>query len=314
MEKKSRYGAALLFIVSEALLFMDVFRIAIVDLSLADIVRIGLGKENLDVLEGAAAVLEEYMKPYSFAVIGLAAVIVICAVLTAVLKKGNGLRFGIAGIAAVNAYMAALIILLLSRFSEVESGLAFFGLEDVTGMYRLPAVLWVVVYVAALILCICGIRAADKEKELKIIPDILPESFRQKENPWTDHQDLTEIAGVRGDMVMGERDHSTENDKFGGAVLGLSGIYAGKAYELTERTPVYFCRDVRQIFLSERQEETVLAEVYFVGRYGEYCVTPRETKCCFLESGQPLGKNRHYYIPRGSKIYLESRKDSFELA
>lgn len=92
---------------------------------------------------------------------------------------------------------------------------------------------------------------------------------------------------------------------FQGALKGLDGIYQKKIYPLEERRPVYFVSDGTQTFVAEEKQEELLAELYYIGAYGEYCVTPAKRQVCFLESGQPLGAGRHYYLRRGTRICLE---------
>jgi hypothetical protein len=57
-----------------------------------------------------------------------------------------------------------------------------------------------------------------------------------------------------------------------------------------------------------------LAAVYYISEYQEYCVEVNEKLCVFLESGQPLGKGRDYYLPRGTKIYVKDAGNTFTLA
>ena len=63
--------------------------------------------------------------------------------------------------------------------------------------------------------------------------------------------------------------------------------------------------------LSPYEEEGAAAGIYYIREYGEYCAEPFEKRAVFLESGQPLGKGRQYYLPRGTKIYVGSRENSF---
>ena len=38
-----------------------------------------------------------------------------------------------------------------------------------------------------------------------------------------------------------------------------------------------------------------------------------QTMTIFLTSGQPLGKNRFYYLPRGTEIYIKDQTNKFKL-
>ena len=59
-----------------------------------------------------------------------------------------------------------------------------------------------------------------------------------------------------------------------------------------------------------------LGDVY--KRQEEYWLTPEKKRMVFLESGQPLGEKREYYIPRGTIIQVSYSNNMepmrFELA
>ena len=59
----------------------------------------------------------------------------------------------------------------------------------------------------------------------------------------------------------------------------------------------------------ERYEEgNILAKIYYISEYQEYCVEPLEMRTVLLKSGQPLGANRLYYLPRGTEISIKDAK------
>ena len=104
------------------------------------------------------------------------------------------------------------------------------------------------------------------------------------------------------------------NPDFQGAIVGKSGIYQSKAYMLKDRIPVYFCGQKQPVVTTRSTGGEGLAKVYYVAEYQEYCVIPMGMKKVFLESGQPLGATREYYLPRGTEIYLEDNRFRFLLA
>ena len=91
-------------------------------------------------------------------------------------------------------------------------------------------------------------------------------------------------------------------------------MYAGKVYPLKDKTEVFFFLKEGEAVLSPYEEEGAAAGVYYIKEYGEYCAEPFEKGMLFLASGQPLGKGRQYYLPRGTKIYVSDRKNTFTLA
>ena len=82
---------------------------------------------------------------------------------------------------------------------------------------------------------------------------------------------------------------------------------------MEDRVPVYCCKEDRQMVVVPGRTGDLAAEIYYVTAYGEYCVKPHRRMTVFLESGQPLGEGREYYLPRGMRIYLENRDNSFVL-
>lgn len=104
------------------------------------------------------------------------------------------------------------------------------------------------------------------------------------------------------------------NARFSGAVVCEGGEYAGKAYPLQDKKEVFFFLDEGTVQLRPYEEEGAAAGIYYIGEYGEYCAEPFEKNILFLESGQPLGKGRQYYLPRGIKVYIGTRENTFTLA
>ena len=47
---------------------------------------------------------------------------------------------------------------------------------------------------------------------------------------------------------------------------------------------------------------------------GKYFIRPLKSTCVFLESGQPLGKDRDYDLPRETRLYIQDKKNMFTLA
>lgn len=104
------------------------------------------------------------------------------------------------------------------------------------------------------------------------------------------------------------------NLNFHGAVVGKSGIYHSKAYMLEDRVPVWFCGQHQPVLVTGSTGGEGLVKIYYIAEYQEYCVIPMGRRMIFLESGQPLGAAREYYLPRGTEIYLLDNRFRFLLA
>ena len=180
-------------------------------------------------------------------------------------------------------------------------------------IHILPVVCWAICYVAILGISIWGIVMTAKRPRTYVNRQILPENFHQRKNPWEDRRELTEQV-KRGTVKEKEIYTGETGYDFHGALLGMQDIYRDKVYPLEEKVPVFLAQEKAGIYVSERKEPEALVEIYYISEYGEYCVTPEKKGVCFLESGQPLGGGRHYYLKRGTRICAGEKRMIFELA
>ena len=106
--------------------------------------------------------------------------------------------------------------------------------------------------------------------------------------------------------------HNTTD--FHGGIIGKSGKYQGYGYPLRRKEQVFFQRIRGQVEISKAESRHSVASVFYVPEYDEYCFEPFYPLTCFLPSGQPLGKERTYYLPRGTEIYIFDKSNHFQLA
>jgi hypothetical protein len=101
---------------------------------------------------------------------------------------------------------------------------------------------------------------------------------------------------------------------FQGGIIGMSGKYQGYGYPLRRKEQVFFQAYEKQVEISKVESKNSVGSVFYVQEYDEYCFEPFYSLTCFLASGQPLGKERCYYLPRGSEIYIFDKNNHFKLA
>ena len=118
-----------------------------------------------------------------------------------------------------------------------------------------------------------------------------------------------------------QRSRMQGRSTFSGAIRGLQRMYEKKVYPMSMGEAVWICSDGVHIFMTKADqsiEHELLAEVFYVAEYEEYWLTPEKKRMVFLESGQPLGEKREYYIPRGTIIQVSYSNNiepmRFELA
>lgn len=235
----------------------------------------------------------------------------------------------------------------------VEGVKGFFGLGALTDigrieMHYLPVILWIVLYFLTLVMAVIGLVMKEEQSGQKRTEDILPENigrggsvYLNRIQELEENRKRAEDSRVAGSPYpAGNREITWQRNapprmpapkreaapyvpadrqtrqEFGGALLGESGRFASMAYPMRERVPVYFYREERGVVVVPEQEygREMMASVYYVDEYQEYCVEPAQKRMIFLESGQPLGAGREYYLPRGMRIYLINREQMFTLA
>lgn len=103
-------------------------------------------------------------------------------------------------------------------------------------------------------------------------------------------------------------------NRFEGALLGLSGKYKGLGYELNNLEEVSILLQENEYVLSCYHEENSVCTVFYVCDKEMYCVEPKQNNLIYLESGQPLGKDKQYHLYRKTRIYVNSKNNMIELA
>lgn len=339
MKRGLRYIIAVLLAGSLGIWFFPLLDMSIIELSLMDVMKTGLGfysgSAEAELLYGS---VQTYLSACAWGIAGAALLVLVEAFLTAVLdgKKGyivsliSSILNGIAGV--------LLFVLLWLGIEEVRESTILFLAGDIISLSFVPLAAWLAVCVLILILSIVGMklcspRKHDTQEEIYIeqisrlkqerIPEAEP-AFRQSmplAQEWGRPQQKAVQKPVQQDARKPAQKfgsvkpaQSVQEERFGGAVLGVSGMFAGKAYPLEKMTEVFFREENGKILITPYEAEDYLAGVYYIGQYGEYCVEPAEWMTVFLESGQPLGKGRKYYLPRGTNIYFRRKENQFILA
>lgn len=102
---------------------------------------------------------------------------------------------------------------------------------------------------------------------------------------------------------------------FHGALICRNGEFRGGGLAMLLNETISFGNadsDAVRVIGGER--DVTYCTVSYDEARGEYRVRPAETRSVFLASGQPLGKDRIYCIPRGRMIIIKNQGNRFELA
>lgn len=298
MKEKLKFVPALMHALAFVFggIILSFVRFGGVEISIFDIARMGFGKYNDSfVAEEASAVFRIYAKPYVFAILFLMIVVLITIILNCALKRKSAYIAGIIGQIVMGITMAVLYFSIRRRFvGTIRQTMDYFGLGSAIQFYSLPVAVWILLETAALVLNIVGIVLCGQKKEVMTNREIYIDNIPNGSNAPR---------------------KSFAEEEYYGTIVGVTGGYAGMAYPLRKLELVYVCEERDQVVVKrEKPRVGLLAQLYYIPQYKEYCVRPAQKMQVFMESGQPLGNSREYYLPRGTKIYLKDRQNLFELA
>ncbi len=317
MREKLKYIIAILLIFSVALWFMPLVSISIVDLSLMDILKLGTNNyDSTGIIAMIYQSLYTYLKPYMPALAGGLAAILLGAFLTAVLSRLKAYIAALISLIVNNIVAAAICLQIKDKMDGVSAATVLMDFDKFFRFNKSAIAIWLLLYVVILILTVTGIKLCLPAEQSGEKGEIMPENFSNHQNPWKQQPALKEtdyLSQIQQLERMQKK--SGIHKKFYGALIGTAGIYSKKIYPLKEMTEVFFQWDEGQLMVTPYKEDLgALAGIYYVTKYHEYCIEVFKTKCFFLESGQPLGTGRRYYLPRGSRIYIKQRHNTFILA
>lgn len=341
MKRVLKYIIAVIMLGSVGIGAMTLASAGAVRLSVFNIIKLGtVEKADGGIFSEILDTLLADIKGYAYILLVLLGAVVVVAILTAALPVKAAYIVSIAGQAAINIFACIMYIQMRRWISSVQGmvegvkGLFGLGASVDVGrieVHYLPVVLWILLYLFTMFMAIIGLVVKEKPTVQRNAKDILPENINRGGNVYLEriqelernrkstgcpHAPMRQIHEAEKAITPYVPEDRSVCQKFGGALLGESGFYASKVYLMKERAPIYFCKEgpIAVLVPEQGYEKEMLAKVYYVDGYKEYCVKPMQRLSVFLESGQPLGAGREYYIPRGMRIYLINRDQMFTLA
>lgn len=335
MKNGLRFLIAVLLAGSLGIWFIPLLDSSILELSVMDVMKVGLGfYSGPEELQMMFSGIQTQLRPYAWGIAGAALFVLIEAFLTSVLGKRKSYVVSLAS-SILNGIVGGVVFFLVWRsLEEMKQSTLLALVGDAISLSFIPLIAWEGVCLLILILSVIGLllwasSKSDKqediyieqitrlEQEKKTEPEeMFGRETRQdtdlREVPRHIHHETAEQQSTG--QPAAQRKQPAVSKPFTGALLGANGMYAGKAYPLEDRTEVFFRSEDGKIIITPYESRDNLGGIYYVDEYQEYCVEPAEIRTVFLESGQPLGKGRQYYLPRGTKIYLREKENQFTLA
>ena len=150
-----------------------------------DILKTGLGNFNTSETQSDIfQIIQKYLKPYVYVMIGFLLMILLGVLLTALL---NGRTAYIAAIVSsiVNNFMAVGgYMVIRNKMEEVKSAIRLFDVSKYLNFHKPTIGLWVVLYLIILGIAVWGIALCKENESYVPTGDIMPESFQTYKNPW----------------------------------------------------------------------------------------------------------------------------------
>lgn len=309
MKKSFKYIIAVLMTLELSVCFIPILSCGNENLTFIDVLKIGIGKnDNSKLLNAIADGAGAFVQSYIYMEICMILLVLAGALLTCLQNEKSVYIFAGISQILVNVFGVVLYSKITGKVLKLkEAGKLWKAGKDIEVENGL-IIVWITFQILIFGIIVCGMlidRISSKKEEQSDM--ILPEDCGGNRVKTEDK------IPVENDTAENNKGFDVKQ-RFTGAILGRSEIYREKAYPLEELQVVYFTCQNQQIILEKKKTEEILAEVYYIPQYQEYCLKPARSRCIFLESGQPLGGEKEYYLPRMTGIYIRNAEHGFFLA
>ena len=319
MSKYLKYILAICFAGMLGVAFLPIIEVSIYRLSVFDILKMTLnGSQSVEFLKELQKVMYQYMFKYLILFAIAVALILVATVLCIIQKDEHVYKRSIIYVLAINFYSSCVMFACYRSIKTLDFSTDFFQTSPDISPCLITIFIWEMVTLLIILISIVGIEI--KKTENVEIEDEISDLF-QDDTQFFENQDVIEEDASLELNIKDERKHYSEleegqqymennyqSDVFEGMILNKN----QKVLILKDRKEVYITND-NEINICRNQQGLVLGNIYYVSQYEEYCIQPLQTMTIFLESGQPLGKNRFYYLSRGTEIYIKDQLNKYKL-
>ena len=321
VKAKLKYISGTLMLLSIGIIFVPLLNIGVAKISMFDMMKIVFGKYNENnIADQLLAILNEYMKKYIYSLLLWVVLAILIVILMWVLNSVISYIIGICG-QAVNIFLAMMLYQQVQeKLAPIKELLSIFDQENSIGIDAKVIFIWCGIQVLILCLNIAGILVrGEKKKKHRAAENMIyvpPVSLQKGKDIYSGEEKEFNDQNWRAEKRRAVYDAVFSDSQFFGAVLGVQGRQKNEAFPLSEKEKVAILQTRSGIEVEERSSEVqmsgnILAELYYIPEYEEYCICPKQKRTIYLESGQPLGAERLYYLPRAMSIKV---KDSSETA
>ena len=298
MKKGIKTILALCFFSVFGMFFMPLIEVSDAEMSVFNILKISVqsgASDSVEIINDLQTVIGTSMMQFII-MYGILVALVLIAVVLVTMLKGKTAYFSSIGMSlGINVYTSVTTLLLISKLKALIKSKLFYGTGITTSVVILTIAIWEMITILIILLSVLGLMFEKnsepelKREELPIpdpIPNIKPEPIPFQETaPYQEHISIPE----------------EEPKEFAGMIKNTD----QQVLVLDDKVEVYA---VNNGDIERYEEGNILAKIYYISEYQEYCVEPLEMRTVLLKSGQPLGANRLYYLPRGTEISIKDAK------
>lgn len=322
--KYLKYASTLCFVGMLGIAFVPVIDVNTYRLSVFNIINLMLnGTQKIKLLSEIQTLMNHYMLQYVI-MFGIAvALILISAVLCALQEEKIVYKASIIYALVVNVYTSIVMFLYIRTLKGLDFSSMLYSVD--ISVNFLTVFIWELLTLLTIMVAVMGIQMGPS-KEAKV-EDKIPEPvedhriyFEPEQQPQPEVQDFFEEVPEpvhyeepqkqfeQAQPVVEPVQDVPVDKPFAGMILNTN----QQVLVLDDRKEVYIT-DNGHVDISSLEIGNVIGKIYYVSEYGEYCVQPLEKTTIFLISGQPLGKDRIYYLPRGTGIYVKEMNTQYAL-
>ncbi len=319
MNKYLKYVLAICFVGMLGVAFLPIIEVSIYRLSVFDILKMTLnGSQSIEFLKELQKVMYQYMFKYLILFAIAVALILIAAILCIIQKEKHVYKRSIVYALVINFYTSCVMFACYKSIETLDFSTNFFQIRPDISLYLITVFIWEMVTLLIILISIVGIKMQKIENVEfeEDVSDLFQEDIHSFENQDIIEEDKPLELKIQDEYkqyseIEEGQQHMEDNyqsDVFEGMILNTN----QKVFVLKDRKEVYIT-DNDTVDICRNQQGIVLGNIYYVSQYEEYCIQPLQTMTIFLTSGQPLGKNRFYYLPRGTEIYIKDQINKFKL-
>lgn len=300
IQKQNRkHIAGISILLTLEVIFLPILKLGEWNISLVGIIRKVFFKIDDIYFDSVKEILKEYMWKY----IGILMILVLLTIATAcvtwIMKTTVTYVMALCGQCCTLMWTILVLKTISDKFNTITNLVSYFGMGDIVKFKVLPLLIWGILHVVVFVI---------------IVSELLSASMEDKKTLYS--KELIIPTQVKDIDIFDERMPRGEVE-FYGAILGVKSPYIGKAFMLEERKYVYILQEDNKILVKKylkSPSERCLAKVYYETKYREYVVVPQKKGAIYLESGQPLGAERRYFLPRAMRIIVKDGVENiFEL-